>query len=43
MLKIKKNKKGDLNNEPEDTPIFVRILIQCSPLEKSIMPLFSIK
>jgi hypothetical protein len=43
MFKVKKNRKGDLNNEPEGTPIFVRILIQCSSLEKSIMPWFSIK
>jgi hypothetical protein len=43
MLKIKKNIKGDLNNEPEGTPIFVRVLIQCSLLEKSITPWFSMK
>ena len=43
MLKVRKNKKGDLNNEPESTPIFVRVLIQCSLLEKSIIPLFSMK
>jgi hypothetical protein len=34
MLKVKKNRKGDLNNELGDTPIFVRVLIQCSSLEK---------
>jgi hypothetical protein len=27
MIKVKKNRKGDLNNEPEGTPIFVRVLI----------------
>jgi hypothetical protein len=43
MLKIKKNRKEDLNNEPEGTPIFVRVLIPCSLLEKSIIPWFSIK
>jgi hypothetical protein len=43
MLKVKKNKKGDLNKEPGDTPIFVRVLIQWSSLEKSIIPRFSIK
>jgi hypothetical protein len=43
MLKVKKNRKGDLNNELEGTSIFVRELIQCSSLEKSIMPWFSIK
>jgi hypothetical protein len=43
MLKIKKNEKGDENDEPEGTPIFVRVLIQCSSLEKSIIPWFSIK
>jgi hypothetical protein len=43
MLKDKKNRKGDLNNEPEGTPIFVRVLVQWSLLEKSIMPWFSIK
>ena len=43
MLKGKKNRKGDLNNEPEGTFIFVRVLIQCSSLEKSIIPCFSIK
>jgi hypothetical protein len=43
MLKVKKNRKGDLSNEPEGTLIFVRVLIQCSLLEKSIMPWFSIK
>jgi hypothetical protein len=42
-LKVKKNRKGDLNNEPEGTPIFVRVLIQYSLLEKSIIPWFSIK
>jgi hypothetical protein len=43
MLKIKKNRKCDLNNEPEGTPIFVEVLIQNSSLEKSIIPWFSIK
>ena len=43
MLKVKKNRKCDLNNEPESTPIFVRILIQCSSLEKFIRHLFSTK
>jgi hypothetical protein len=43
MLKVKKNRKGDLNNEPEDTPIFIRVLIQYSSLEKSIIPRFSKK
>jgi hypothetical protein len=43
MLKIKKNGKGDLNDELEGTSIFVRVLIQYSSLEKSIMPWFSIK
>jgi hypothetical protein len=38
MLKVKKNRKGDLNDEPEGTPIFVRVLIQYSLLEKFIMP-----
>jgi hypothetical protein len=38
MLKVKKNRKGDLNNEPEGTLIFVRIFVQCSSLEKSIIP-----
>jgi hypothetical protein len=43
MLKVKKNRKYKLNNEPEGTPIFVRVLIQCSSLEKSIIPCFGIK
>jgi hypothetical protein len=43
MLKVKKNRKDDLNNELEGTPIFVRTLIQYSSLEKSIMPWFSMK
>ena len=43
MLKVKENGKGDLNNEPEGTSIFVRILIQYSSVEKSIIPWFSIK
>jgi hypothetical protein len=43
MLKVKKNRKGDLNNEPEGTSIFVRTLIQYSSLEKSMIPWFSIK
>jgi hypothetical protein len=43
MLKVKKNRKGDLNNEPGGTPIFVRVLIQCSSLEKSMIHWISIK
>jgi hypothetical protein len=43
MLKVKKNRKGDLNNEPEGTPIFVKVLIQYSSLEKSILPWFKYK
>jgi hypothetical protein len=43
MLKDKKNRKGDLNNEPEGTLIFVKVLIQCGSLEKSIQPWFSTK
>jgi hypothetical protein len=43
MLKVKKNRKGELNTEPEGTPIFVKVLIQCSSLEKSTLPWFSIK
>jgi hypothetical protein len=43
MLKVKKNRKGDLINEQGGTPIFVRVLIQCSLLEKSIILWFSIK
>jgi hypothetical protein len=43
MLKVKKNRKDDLNNEPEGTLILVRTLIQCSSLEKSIMRWFSMK
>jgi hypothetical protein len=43
MFKVKKNRKGDLNNKPEGTPIFVRVLIQCSLLEKSTIPWFSMK
>jgi hypothetical protein len=42
MLKVKKNRKSDLNNEPGGTPIFVRVLIQYSLLEKFIIPWFSI-
>jgi hypothetical protein len=42
MLKVKKNRKCDLNNEPEGTPIFVMVLIQYSSLEKSIIHWFSI-
>jgi hypothetical protein len=38
MLKIKKNRKDDLNNEPEGTPIFVRVLIPCSLLENLSYP-----
>jgi hypothetical protein len=41
MFKIKKNRKGDINKEPEGTPIFVEILIQYSSLEKYIIPWFS--
>jgi hypothetical protein len=43
MLKVKENRKGDLNKEPGGTPIFVRVLIQYSLLEKFIIPWFSIK
>ena len=43
MLKVKKNRKSDLNNEPESTPIFVRVLNQCSLLEKSTIPWFNKK
>jgi hypothetical protein len=43
MLKVKKNRKGDLNDEPGGTPIFVKVLIQCSLLQKSILLWFSIK
>jgi hypothetical protein len=43
MFKVKKNRKGKLNTEPEGTPIFVKVLIQYSSLEKSIIPWFSIK
>jgi hypothetical protein len=43
MLKVKKIRKSDLNNEPESTSIFVRVLNQCSLLEKSIIPWFSMK
>jgi hypothetical protein len=43
MLKVKKNRKGDLNNKSEGTLIFVRVLIQGSLLEKSIIPWFSMK
>jgi hypothetical protein len=43
MLKVKKNRKGDLNDEPGGTPILVRVFIQCSSLEKSMIPWFSIK
>jgi hypothetical protein len=43
MLKVKKNRKCDLNNEPEGTPIFVRILIQGSSLEKYIIPCLGTK
>ena len=38
MLKVKKNRKGDINNEPEGTPIFIRVLIQCSSLENLSYP-----
>jgi hypothetical protein len=43
MLKVKKNGKCDLNNEPEGTLNFVKVLILYSSLEKSILPWFSIK
>ena len=43
MLKVKKNRKGNVNNEPEGTPIFVRVLIQYSSLEKFIILWFSTK
>jgi hypothetical protein len=43
MLKVKKNRKGDLNNKSEGIPIFVRVLIQVSLLEKSIIPWFRMK
>jgi hypothetical protein len=43
MLKVKKNRKGNLINKPGGTPIFVRVLIQRSLLEKSIILWFSIK
>jgi hypothetical protein len=43
MFKVKKNIKGDLNDEPGGTPIFVRVLILCSLLQKSIILWFSIK
>jgi hypothetical protein len=43
MLKVKKNRKVDVNNEPGGTSIFVRVLIQCSSLEKSIILWLSIK
>ena len=36
-LRLRKIEKGYLNNEPGGTPIFVRVLIQCSSLEKSII------
>jgi len=42
MLKFKKNRKSDINNEPEGTPIFVEILSQCSSLEKCIIPCCSV-
>jgi hypothetical protein len=38
MLKVRKNRKGDLNNEPEGTPIFVRVIIQGSLLENLLYP-----
>jgi len=43
MLKVKENRKGDLNKEPGSPHIFISILIQCSLLEKLIIPWFSIK
>jgi hypothetical protein len=43
MLEVKKNRKGDKNNELEGTLIFVRVLIQYSSLEKSIILWSSIK
>jgi hypothetical protein len=42
-LRLRKIEKVDLNNELGGTPIFVRVLIQCSSLEKSMIPWFSIK
>jgi len=41
MLKDEENRKYNLINEPESTPIFVEVLIQCSSLEKYIIPWFS--
>ena len=38
MLKVKKIRKCDLNNEPEGTPIFVRVLIQYSSVENLSFP-----
>jgi hypothetical protein len=43
VLKVKETRKGDLIKEPRSTLIFVSILIQCSFLEKFIIPWFSIK
>ena len=43
VLKVKENRKGNLNREPGNTHIFVSLLIQCSSQEKSIIPLFSTK
>jgi len=41
LLKVRENIKGSLNKEPGSTHIFVSLLIQCSSLEKPIIPLFS--
>jgi hypothetical protein len=38
MLKVKENRKCELNSEPEDTPIFVRILIVGSMLRRRRSP-----
>jgi hypothetical protein len=43
MLKVKENRKGDLIKEPGGTPIFVRVLIQYSSLEKFIILWFGTK
>jgi hypothetical protein len=38
MLKVKENRKGNLNKEPGSPHIFISILSQCSLLEKWIIP-----
>jgi len=38
MLKDEENRKYNLINEPESTPIFVEVLIQCSSLENISYP-----